>query len=143
MRRAAVFSLILLTACGGGANPSASPSVTETSPSPVTSTAPPETAKSVFCGHVSAHINTLLNLVANPSTEDDFAIGQMQDQIDEFRPDAKQKDDAQVAKRAKEFITTLQDLIIATETDGLQAAFQEHGKPFLDAIADANTFCGL
>jgi hypothetical protein len=133
--------LFIFAACGGGGTPTASPSATHTSLPPIITTTPPETAKSVFCGHVTAHVNNLLNIIANPSTEDDFGIEQMQDQIDEFREDAKQKEDPEVAKLAKDFISALQDLVDATETDGLQAALQQHGEAFLDAIGNATTFC--
>ena len=139
MKRLFPFSfLLVLAACGGGATPAASPSPSP-SPTPVVTT-PPETAKAVFCGHVNAHVNTLLNIIGNPATEDDFAIEQMQDQIDEFREDAKQKEDSDVARLAKDFISSLQTLIDATETDGLEAAFQQHGGVFLEVVGDANTF---
>jgi hypothetical protein len=135
-----VPALLLLAACGGGGTPTASPS--PTTPAPVVTSPTVETAKSVFCGHVSAHVNTLLNIIANPATEDDFGIAQMQDQIDEFQEDVKQTEDPEVARLAQDFISALQTLIDATETDGLESAVQQHGEAFFDAIANATTFCG-
>jgi hypothetical protein len=134
--------LLVLTACGGGATPAASPSAAQTSLPPIVATSPPaDTAKTIFCGHVSAHVNTLLNIIGNPTTEDDFGMSQMNDQIDEFREDAKQKEDPEVAQLAKDLISSLQALIDATETDGLEAAFQQQGTAFLEAVGNANTFC--
>ena len=134
--------LLLLAACGGGAEPSATPP--PTSPAPTTpSPAPVETARTIFCGHVRAHINTLLGFIVSPATEDDFAIDQMKDQVKEFREDVNQKEDKDVARHAKDLTVSLQTLIASTETDGLQAAVQQHFEPFADAVGDANSFCGI
>ena len=131
--------LLLLAACGGGGTPAASP--TPTAPSPTVTIPIAETAKSIFCSHVGAHVNTLLNIIANPATEDDFGIAQMRDQIDEFRADAEQSEDQEAARLARDFISALQALIDMAETDGLEAAMTQHGDALLDATASATAFC--
>ena len=127
-----ILVLLLLVACGKGATTSApSPSP---SPTPSPSPSPTVDPRDPVCLHYRAHINTLFNIIANPTTEADFGIQQVEDQIDEFKADVKITKDADAVRVAKEFIQVLQKVLDATPSDGLQAAFVQN----IDAWATAN-----
>jgi hypothetical protein len=125
--------LLLLVACGKGATTSA-PSPTP-SPTPLPSPSATADPRDPVCLHYRAHINNLFNIIANPTTETDFGIQQINDQINEFKKDVKKTDDADAVDVAKEFIQVLQKVVNETPSaGGVQAAFAQN----IDAWGTAN-----